>query len=120
MEIRGREYGFLFSVGAEQELARICPGEDLRRVREILAGRTAEAIGNQMEMLCILSRWFEKAKALENPSHEPQPLTPEILQLLPTKDFSALQQEAAQCMLRDQGQTVEAEPEKKERAPRSS
>lgn len=116
-----RPYGFLLSVGAEQELARLCPGENLRGLREILTGRSADAIGSSVEMLCILSRWYEKAQAMEQGSgYEPRPLTAEELLLLPQWKFEALQSEALSAMLRDQGRTVEAEPPKKEKAPKSS
>lgn len=119
--ILNRPYGFLLSVGAEQELARLCPGEDLHRLREILTGRSAEAIGSSAEMLCILSRWHEKAQAMEQgPGYEQRPLTTEELLLLPQWKFRALQAEALSAMLRDQGRTVEAEAGKKEKAPRSS
>ena len=120
-QLFGREYGFLYSVGAEQEIARLCPGEDLKRMREILAGTTAETIGAGVEMLCILSRWHEKARALEEGAgYEPKPLTSEELLLLPKVRFKELQGEALQAVLRDNGRTVEAEPAKKDEAPRSS
>ena len=120
-QLFGREYGFLYSVGAEQEIARLCPGEDLRRMREILAGATAETIGAGVEILCILSRWHEKARALEEGDrYEPQPLTREELLLLPKVRFKELQGEALRAMLRDNGRTVEAEPAKKDAAPKSS
>ena len=116
-----RPYGFLYSVGAEQEIARLCPGEDLKRMREILAGTTAETIEKGVEILCILSRWHEKARAFEEGDHyEPNPLTSEELQLLPKLRFQQLQSEALQAILRDSGRTVEAEPPKKEKAPKSS
>lgn len=119
--ILNRPYGFLLSVGAEQELARICPGEDLHRIREILTGRSADTIGSSVEMLCILSRWYEKAQALEQgPGYEQRPLTAEELLLLPQGKFQALQAEALASMVRDQGRTVEAETGKKEKAPKSS
>ena len=120
-QLFGKEYGFLYSVGAEQEIARLCPGEDLKRIREILAGSTAETIEKRVQILCILSRWHEKARALEEGErYEPKPLTREELLLLPNVRFQELHSEALQAMLRDNGRTVEAEPAKKDEAPRSS
>lgn len=120
-QLFGREYGFLYSVGAEQEIARLCPGEDLKRIREILVGSTAETIEKRVQILCILSRWHEKARELEEGAgYEPKPLTSEELLLLPNVRFQELHSEALQAMLRDQGRTVEAEPAKKDEAPRSS
>lgn len=116
-----REYGFLFSVGAEQELARLCPDGDLRRIKEILDRQDADSIGLNVEMLCILSRWHEKARALESgDAEDSRPLTEDELLLLPLAAFKELQAEALAAMLRDSRQTVEAEAEKKEEAPKSS
>ena len=115
-----KEYGFLFSVGAEQELARLCPGGDLARLGELLTRKDADAVGLVVELVCVLSRWHEKARALEEPGYEPRPLTAEELSLLPMAEFAALQNEAMLAMRRDAGQTVEAEPGKKQKAPRSS
>lgn len=117
---REKEPGFLFCVGAEQELARLCPGGDLRRLREMLSGRTADSISAAIELLCILSRWHEKAQAREIPGYEPDPLTREELELIPDAQFQRLQAAALAAMVRDQQQTVEAEGEKKDEAPRSS
>ena len=114
-----REHGFLFCVGAEQELARLCPDNDLTRMGEMLARKDADAIDVSVEMICILSRWFEKARALETGAEE-RPLTRDELLLLPLPAFKRLQNEALAAMLRDARQSVETEPEKKRKAPKSS
>ena len=116
-----REYGFLFCVGAEQELARLCPGGDLTRMKEHFAGNNAAAIDFGVELICILSKWHEKARALElGAGCEQRPLTKDEILLLPLPAFKQLQAEALAAMARDGQQTVEAEPEKKRSAPKSS
>lgn len=121
MQILGREYGFLFSVGAEREIMELCPEGDLKNLQALLTASKADGIRKAVEMLCALSRWYEKAAALEQgPDYVQQPLTPELIELLPFSQFQALQAEAMQCILRDCGQSVEAAPGKKEKAPRSS
>ena len=116
-EERKREHGFLFCVGAEQELARLCPGGDISRLREAM-GNGADAMDFNIELLCILSRWHEKAQALEQGSgYEEKPLTREELLLLPLPAFKALQAQAMEAMLRDREQTVEAKAEKKRNLP---
>lgn len=116
-----REYGFLFCVGAEQELARLCPGGDITRMKEFFAGNNAAAIDFGVELICILSRWYEKARALEpGAGCEQRPLTKDEILLLPLPAFKQLQAEALTAMARDGQQTVEAEPEKKRSAQKSS
>ena len=114
-----REYGFLFCVGAEQELARLCPDNDLSRMGEALARKDADAIELSIELICILSRWHEKARAIET-GEEERPLTRDELLLLPLPAFKRLQDEALAAMLRDARQSVEVEREKKGKAPKSS
>lgn len=120
MEIYGREYGFLHSVGAEQEIARLCPEGDLRNLRALLGGSSDEAIEGAKELLCILSRWYEKARAFAEPGYEPKPLTKELLDLLTPGEFFALQAEAMRRFTEDEKQTVEAAPAKKNEAQKSS
>lgn len=120
MEIRGKTYDFLLSVGAEQEIARLCRDGELKNLKELLTAGNAEAIESNKEVLCILSRWAEKARAFFEPDYEPQPLSKELLDLLPIAQYRLLQAEAMQAMARDQRQTVEAEPEKKRNSPTSS
>lgn len=120
MELFGREYGLLLSVGAEQEIARLCPEEDLRRLREVLIGTDSAAFERTKELLCILSRWHEKARAFREPGYEPQPLTQELLDLATPAQFLALQAEAMRRFTEDRKQTVEAEASKKNGAPKSS
>ena len=121
VETIGRPYGFLFSVGAEQEIARLCPNEDLTQLRGVLTGKSAAALSTRVDMLCVLSKWHEKAKAREaGGDYEETPLTREELLLLTTAEYEQLLAEALSAMVRDQGRTVEAETGKKEKAPEST
>lgn len=113
MKIYGRNYGFLFSVGAEQELAGLCPNGELRRLQDVMKGNNQEAIAAAAEVLCVLSRWHEKAQAYFNPDYEQHPLTRELLDLLPLETFQQLQNEALGSFRRDGAPSVEAEPPKK-------
>lgn len=116
-----RQYGFLFCVGAEADLARLCPGGDLSRLREVAAGRRADTIETSIEMVCILSRWHEKARALEcGPEYVQRPLEPEELKLLTLPAFAELQAEAMAAVRRDSEQTVEAQSKKKDTSPKLS
>lgn len=116
MEILGHEYGFLFSVGAEEELAARCPEGNIGRMKELLTAENPKRQENTKALLLILSKWYEAGRRFEEPGYEPQPLTEELLQLLPVNAFQQLQAEAFSAMVRDSRQTVEAEaPKKNER-----
>lgn len=111
MEIFGREYAFLLTVGGEEEIARLCRDGDIRNLKEQLSGENAITTGKKL--LCILSRWHEKRRAFDEPGYEPAPLTEELLDLLPLPVFQALQGEAVAAFARDTRQTVEVEESKK-------
>lgn len=113
MEIFGREYGFLLSVGAQQELSDICPGRDLTRLPELLDGTVAQKTDTYIRMLCILSKWHEEARAFLEPGYEKHPLTADVINLMDKDQFAALQMEAFSTLNKGKAQTVEAEPAKK-------
>ena len=108
MKIFGHEYGLLYSVGAMEELREHCPDHDLNKLGRLLD----EARGGK-EMLCILSRWHEKAEAmnarLEGREYQEHPLEMELLDLVPMQDFNEMMGEAVAVMFRDREQTVETE-----------
>ena len=90
-------------------------------MKEHFAGNNAAAIDFGVELICILSKWHEKARALElGAGCEQRPLTKDEILLLPLPAFKQLQAEALAAMARDGQQTVEAEPEKKRSAQKLS
>ena len=122
MKIFGHEYGMLYTVGAQSEIAKLCPGEDLTKLLDALKGKTGERNGNAAEIVCILSRWHEKAEAFkasaEGRDYEEAPVTREILELIDVDSFGALLSEAFAVMNGDSEKTVETEdvaPSKKEK-----
>lgn len=108
MEIFGHEYGLLYSVGAMEELREHCPDHDLNKL-----GRLLDDAQGGKEMLCIMSRWHEKAEAmkarLEGREYQEHPLEMELLDLVPMQDFNEMMGEAVAVMFRDRVQTVETE-----------
>lgn len=118
MEIFGKNYDFLLSVGAEEEIAHLCPDGDIRKLGELMGGENA--IAGAKKTACILSRWHEKRRAFEEPDYEPAPLTEELLDLLPFSCFTALQTEVMAAFRRDMKQNVEVDDAKKNAAARSS
>jgi len=114
MKIFGHEYGLIYSVGAMGELKEQCPDKDLKNLRQLLD--TPEG-GKQL--LCIMSRWHEKAAAmqarLEGREYEEKPLQAELLDFVPVQDFNEMLAEAVDVMFRDRQATVETEEPDKNR-----
>ena len=112
MEIFGHDYGLLYSVGAMEELKERCPDHDLNKL-----GRLLDDAKGGKEMLCILSKWHEKAEAMkarmEGREYQEHPLEMELLDLVNMQDFNELMGEAVAVMFRDREQTVETEEPKK-------
>ncbi len=108
MEIFGHDYGLLYSVGAMEELKERCPDHDLNKLGLLLD----DAKGGK-EMLCILSKWHEKAEAMkarmEGREYQEHPLEMELLDLVNMQDFNELMGQAVAVMFRDREQTVETE-----------
>ena len=114
MTIYGKEYGLAYTIGAEQEIARLCPDGDLRKIREFAQGGTDELIDRMVSTICIMSKWHEVSKQFETPDYQPQPLQPEVVKSLPRSVYRKLQAEAIAVMVADSRPTVEAEAEKKD------
>lgn len=108
MEIFGHEYGLLYSVGAMEELREHCPDHELNKL-----GRLLDDAQGGKQLLCIMSRWHEKAEAmkarLEGREYQEHPLEMELLDLVPMQDFNEMMGEAVAVMFRDREQTVETE-----------
>lgn len=114
MKVFGKEYGLLYSVGAMEELKAQCPDRDLKNLGQLLD--TPEG-GKQL--LCIMSRWYEKAEAmqarLEGREYTEQPLQAELLDFVPLQEFNEMMGEAVEVMFRDRQATVETEEPDKNR-----
>lgn len=113
MEIYGHEYGMLYTVGAQQELAALCPDGDLARLKEVTQGKISEVTPEAAKIPMILSDWHERAKSLEaaaeGSSYTPAPLSWDVIQMLTVQEFGELMGEAFLCMARDMGRMVEAD-----------
>lgn len=117
MEIFGHDYGFLYSVGAQQEMSDLCPGQDLTKLPALLDGTIKAKTSVYMDLICILSKWHEKAehaRALaEGREYTEKPLTQDLLMVLDKDQFAAVQLAAFKTLQKGKEQTVEAESAKK-------
>lgn len=101
MKIFGHEYGLLYTVGAQEEIAAL---KDLKNLdTSKIAGRIP----------VILSDWNEKAESLrakqEGREYEPHPLTWETVRHLTPAEFDELLLECDRVRKRDTTRTVEAD-----------
>lgn len=110
MKILGKEYGLLYTVGAQKQIA------DLKN--EPNPQQTAVAA----KIPLILSEWHEKAESMkaraEGREYTQQPLTMEEIELLTINELNELLMVCDRVMAHDCGRTVETdEAEKKTDAP---
>lgn len=110
MKILGKEYGLLYTVGAQKQIA------DLKN--EPNPQQTAVAA----KIPLILSEWHEKAESMkaraEGREYTQQALTMEEIELLTIKELNELLAECDRVIARDCGRTVETdEVQKKTDAP---
>lgn len=113
MEILGRNYELLLTVGATEEIAALCPDKDLKRMREVLQGGTTAALDFVFQMTAAMSRGAEARRAFLEPGYKPDPLTPEILRLLTTEEVANVQAATMDAFKAGKETSVEADGAKK-------
>lgn len=117
MQAFGKEFPLVCTVGALQEITDLCPDSDLKRLGEILEGKSNDTLNFEMEFIAALSRGAELQAAyaaqLRGEHYAAQPLTVEMLRALPQTEFKAAMAEAMRAFKGDQKPTVEVEPAKK-------
>ena len=115
MKLHDREVKMAFNVGAMQDISRLCPDNDIRKIDTVFdfddESRPFD-FGLVVRFAAILSSWGEKQYAYEHPGYEPRPFTTEELNLLQPADINELFAEAMRVMRGDSQQTVETEPER--------
>ena len=99
MVIRGREYGFKMTIGASGELAKLCPNNDIKRVREIFGDDYADSLENSKKFVLILNKWFVKAEKFDG--READELSAEMLDVLTPDEFAMLSKAAMRAFSHD-------------------
>lgn len=114
MLIHGREVHFRRTVWATCEIAKLCPGHDLARLREAMGEDFTRNMDVSAQIVSILSRADAQARKFEAPAEQPPlPLTVEELFALDLEEFTAVSTAAMEAFNRDAETTVETEPVKK-------
>lgn len=113
MIVHGREVKFLRTVWAVNEVAKVCPMNNIGRLMERLkAESTVEVNETWAIFISALSSGYEMAKKFEDKDYTPNPVTPEELYTLSEDDFANLIHEATEAWFGDKI-TVEVEDDKK-------
>lgn len=99
MNIYGREYGFFYSIGAEEQIAKV-PEDSSVRLRA-----AAFAVA--------MSRAYELRQKFENDAYEEHPLTLEMAMSLSHAEFEKMCDEAKAAYDEGIKTTVEVEEDKK-------
>jgi len=113
MYLHDREVGFLRTVGAVSEIAKVCPKEDIGKFGEVLKSNSTVTVNNTWTVfVCALSKGYEQSKKFFDKSYEMNPVTPEEISIIDEETFGMLVAEATRAWLGDV-QTVEVEEPKK-------
>lgn len=112
MNIYGKEYGFMLTVGASADIADLCPEGDIERLGEALEGAFSKTLDVTVGMMVAMSKGYEMNKAYEEPGYIPDPLTKDILKSLPQKVFAEVEAEAVKAFSTSKERTVEVEEPK--------
>lgn len=113
MEVYGKERGFLMTVGASAEIAKLCPEKKLENLRAVFGTEVDDvsSLENTAAVVAALSRGYEQNKHFLDPAYKADPLTVEMLLSLDMTTFRAITSEAVKAMT--PRREIESEPIKK-------
>ena len=115
MKVHGREVKFLRTVWAVNEVAKVCPMNDIGRIMEKLKTKsTVELNETWAVFICALNGGYEMAQKYEDKDYKPNPLTIDELYTLSEEEFAALIREATEAWYGDKIMVEVEESKKKE------
>lgn len=110
MQINGHDYTFEFLTGAYDDIAKLCPGEDINNLGKLMTD--SKSFSNYVHMAVILSKWSEKHKKYLNPEYEPHYLTEDDCNFLSVTETMELAKAVNAAIEKGFGTLVKAEPAK--------
>lgn len=116
MILHDRQVRMAFPVGAMQDVAKLCPNRDIRRISELfnLDDEAGFDFGLAVKLAAILSYWGEEQYAFFHKGYEAQPFTEHELNLLSTDEIRDLFMEVMNAITNGNKTEVETEPPKKQ------
>lgn len=114
IEVFGKPYELMMTVGASEEIAKLCPDGKLENIYKVFDGKSdAEALDFSVRFICILSNAAdENAEFAGNPVDHPK-LTDKMLKAMPADQFALMQGIAMGAIKESSETSVEVEPSKK-------
>lgn len=116
MKIFGEEYGFMLTVGASAEIAKLCPDGDLNRMNEVIGGNFADAVTFSAKFIVAMANGYDDAKRFAGETVTHKPLTLDMVMALPGSEFAEVQTAALAAFGEDLNPSVEIDSKKKTEA----
>ena len=113
MKIYGREIGFLRTVKATSEIAKICPNGDIERLSELLMGDLSTTLETYANIIHYLNEGYEMNKHFMDRSYQPQILGVDEIMSLDNDTYTELVKTAMAGIQNGAETTIETEPTKK-------
>lgn len=110
MNIRNRERKFLLTVRGRDEIARLCPNDDLSQIADVF--RNSTQTDAMRKLILVMNRDYEDYTRYHDNSYEVDYLTDEDIQMLTMEEFRTIQDEASNAFLEGMGITVDVEEPK--------
>lgn len=108
-----REIKMARTVWANMELAKICPGNDIKRIMEVLNDDDFTVQMNAtLKIIMILNEAYERKEKLNDPNYEMNIITEDELLNTTEDELGTALNMALETFQKDGEQTVIAEPKK--------
>ena len=114
MNIHGRDYHFLLTVGTTRAISKLCPENNIANIGMIFEGKdTDKMIDTIAELSAAMSEGYENRQIFLVSGYEPHPITKEEIYTLTIQELEDLQKEIMNEIGAGMETEIEAEPDKK-------
>jgi hypothetical protein len=114
LNIHGRDYHFLLTVGTTRAISKLCPENNIANTGLIFEGKdTDKMIDTIAELSAAMSEGYEMRRKFIEQGYEPHPITKEEIYTLTIQELEDLQKEIMNEIGAGMETEIEAEPEKK-------
>lgn len=109
----GQDFELSFTTGAQEEIAKLCPGNDIKNLGDYMAAAsgTTEQMTAIKNLAVILAKWGTRRAAVLG--QEVGELTEDLFDLLEPREILALSDSLMAAMGADSKPDIEAEPIKR-------
>lgn len=114
MKIAGKDRSFELNVQSHEEIARMCPGEDMANMALLFNQGSIVTMQTTIKIAIALNRGYEDHRHFDDPEHHPEYLTEDMFKFMSLNQIRELEEELTRVMNEGNEVTVEGE------APKSS